>query len=210
MKKIYLIRHGESDGNVGPNRQDASTPLSEKGREQARFAAKRFAKIPVDVIISSTMLRAHDTAEIIASEVSKEIKSSDLFAEMRFASEVLCKPKNSPESIKFFKEVNENFTKPGWRYMDAENFDDLKARGLAALDYLKNLPEENILVVMHGAFMRILMSCVMFGEKLSAHECQSFWRTLTMENTGISCIIYNEKSSRPWGIWIWNDHAHLG
>ena len=81
MKTIYFIRHGESEGNIGPLRQDGSSSLSERGRAQATFMAERCAKLPIDVLVASTMTRAQETALIIGERIGKEIISSPLFVE---------------------------------------------------------------------------------------------------------------------------------
>lgn len=211
MKKIYFVRHGESEGNIGPIRQTAASSLTQKGIEQASFVAQRASKLPVDILISSTMTRAKETAQVISEKISKSIEYSDMFVERRRPSEVLGKPKNDPIALTAEKEIGENFSKPSWRLSNEENFDDLKNRALQALQYLGNRPEENILVVTHGFFLRIVMACVVFGKDLSGEECERFIRTFHMENTGITVFGYDDnKNENPWWLWVWNDHAHLG
>jgi broad specificity phosphatase PhoE len=66
---FYFMRHGESAGNVARIPQGrADFPLSSKGREQAVAAARWFADQEVDLVLSSPLLRASETAEIIARE----------------------------------------------------------------------------------------------------------------------------------------------
>ena len=43
-KLIYFVRHGETENNANNIRQGAEGALTEKGREQAFAAAKRFPK----------------------------------------------------------------------------------------------------------------------------------------------------------------------
>lgn len=210
MKKIYLIRHGESEGNIGPVRQTATAPLTKKGVEQARSVAERAANLPIQAIISSTMTRAKETAEAIAKNTSVPVEYSELFIERRRPSEVLGKPKDDPIAILAGKEIKEHFAKPGWRFSDEENFDDLKARALDALQHLAERPEQDILVVTHGFILRILVACVVFGKDLTGEECERFVRTFHMENTGITVLGYDDVNANPWWLWVWNDHAHLG
>lgn len=210
MKKVYFVRHGESEGNVGPIRQTLATPLTQKGKSQAQAVAIRCTSFPIDTIISSSMNRAKETAHIILDKVNKPIEYSDLFVERRRSSEVLGKPKNDPIALKIENEIETNFRKSGWRYSDEENFDDLKNRALDALQHLAEKPEENILVITHGLFLRIVMACVVFGNDLTGDECDQFIRAFHMENTGITVIDYDEKEEGwTWRLWIWNDHAHL-
>ncbi len=212
MKKVYFVRHGESESNAGNLRGTHETPLTEKGREQAAFIAERIAKLPVDILVSSTMTRACDTAGYIAEKIAKDIQFSDLFVEARTALEIRGKPRDSEEAIRVTKLFFENFGKPDWRYSDEENFFDLKERAAKALEFLAARPEENIAVVTHGFFMRIVIAYAVFGEKLTATECQQFTRTFHMENTGLSILGHDpaEDALWPWWLWVWNDHAHLG
>ncbi|HTH93327.1 MAG TPA: histidine phosphatase family protein [Candidatus Paceibacterota bacterium] len=211
MKKIYFVRHGQSEGNSGPIRQTAETPLTEKGREQAQIVAKRCKNIPTELMVCSTMVRTRQTADAILAEVPQPVEYSDLFVERRRTSDELGKPKDDPKALEVEKVIVEHFAEPGFRYSDEENFDDLKERAKKALEYLANRPEETILVVSHGFFMRVLMSYVVFGDELTGKECQQFIRKFETENTSISVI---EGMPVPlgmrWSMWIWNDHAHLG
>ena len=76
--KLYLVRHGESTYNIDGIIQPLGSELSEKGKEQAKFLAARFKNIPVDIIISSPLKRAKQTAEIIERVIQKEVIYTDL------------------------------------------------------------------------------------------------------------------------------------
>lgn len=65
---ILLVRHAQSEWNaLGRWQGWADPPLSALGREQARHAADAVG--PVDVVVSSDLRRALDTAAIIARSV---------------------------------------------------------------------------------------------------------------------------------------------
>ena len=211
MKKVYFVRHGESEGNAGPIRQISTTPLTKKGKSQAVFVARRCASLHVDVVISSTMTRAKETAGIVLEKILKPVEYSELFVERRRSSEVLGKPKDDQNSLDVEKIIEEKFHMPNFRFSDEENFEDLKDRARKALEHLAERPEENILVITHGFFMRIIMAYVLFGDALTGDECERCVRVFHMENTGITALVYNETDKKiPWWLWIWNDHAHLG
>jgi len=70
MVKIYLIRHGQTDFNVKSIiAGQIETDLTALGRRQALEAAQKLKSdgVNFDVILCSTLKRAKDTAEIIAS-----------------------------------------------------------------------------------------------------------------------------------------------
>lgn len=209
MKKIYFIRHGESEGNVGPIRQAEDSSLTDRGRKQAEYVAERVSGLPIDIIISSTFRRAQETAEVISKKISVKVEYSSFFVERRRPSEQLNKPKDDPVALESERLIKESFLIKNYRYSDEENFDDLKERAHKALDFLTQMPEENILVTTHGFFMRIIMAYVVFGSNLTARDCEQFIRTFHMENTGVTVLGYSEKQKNPWWVWTWNDHAHL-
>jgi phosphohistidine phosphatase len=64
---LYLIRHGKAAGAAGyPS--DGARPLTEDGAEEMRRVARRLGKLGVrfDVVLSSPLVRARQTAEIVA------------------------------------------------------------------------------------------------------------------------------------------------
>lgn len=187
------------------------SPLTLKGRKQAAFIAERCMKFPVEVVISSVLRRARETAETITARTGAPLETSDLFFERRRPKEQAGRPKDDPEAVRSEKKIWTNFHVPGFRFSDEENFDDLKERAEQALEFLENRIENNILVVTHGFFMRILAARAIFGEKLTGYECGRFMRTFHMENTGVTVFSFDkEREDSPWRLWIWNDHAHLG
>jgi broad specificity phosphatase PhoE len=66
---LRLVRHGESEGNLAGTLQGSRLDLrlSGRGRRQAEALAIRLADEPVDLVVSSPMSRAKETAEILAA-----------------------------------------------------------------------------------------------------------------------------------------------
>ncbi|MGB0384198.1 MAG: histidine phosphatase family protein, partial [Ardenticatenaceae bacterium] len=66
MSELWLIRHGETDCNAkGIIQGQFDADLSVRGREQARRLGQRLALVPPDVLYSSDLSRAHDTARAV-------------------------------------------------------------------------------------------------------------------------------------------------
>ena len=63
--EVYLVRHGQTDGNVGRRHQHTSTKLNQLGRAQAARVAEQIVKLAPTHIITSTNMRAVETASII-------------------------------------------------------------------------------------------------------------------------------------------------
>jgi broad specificity phosphatase PhoE len=77
MKTYYFIRHGASESDVGHTlirdcRDEMHTridwPLSQRGRQQAVQVGKKLRELDVQVVLSSTLSRAVETAQIAARE----------------------------------------------------------------------------------------------------------------------------------------------
>jgi uncharacterized phosphatase len=66
---IYLIRHGETDWNlIGKVQGREDIPLNDTGRGQARKCAKALQSTGIKTIITSPLIRAVETAKIIAGK----------------------------------------------------------------------------------------------------------------------------------------------
>lgn len=70
MTLLLLIRHGETKWNVeGRWQGQADPPLSARGREQAREAAKALSRFEFSAVYSSNLRRALETAQVIATRL---------------------------------------------------------------------------------------------------------------------------------------------
>jgi broad specificity phosphatase PhoE len=71
---LFVVRHGESEGNARRIIQGwLDVPLTERGHAQAAAAARRLAPEPVTAVYSSTLQRAKQTAEAIATPHGLEV-----------------------------------------------------------------------------------------------------------------------------------------
>jgi len=214
MKRIYLVRHGESEANVAKV-HGGDPSLTELGRQQAEFIAERVSKLPIQHIVSSTLKRAHTTAEAIGRKINLPVETSDLFIEIEGPSEFDGIGYTDPRSVEVFTKLRENYGVPGWRYGDAEVFEDQTKRAQAALEFLLQKEEEHIVVASHGLFLRLLLAHFVFGPTPSARECQKIMRGFETQNTSLSIVDHKEEwfdgtpLENPWQIVVWNDQAHL-
>ena len=212
MKKtVYLVRHGESEENAGAPMVGATARLSEKGRDQAQRIAERARRLPIDIIITSTMLRAQQTGQAIAESTGKPIEHSELLVERGMPTNQLGKSQLDPEVMKEEQQLVERLIEHDYRLSDEENFSDLKERGKKALKFLEDRAEQNILVVSHGAFLKILIGEVLFGDDFTGKEAVAIMKKMKTMNTGITVFDYDtEHKYGPWRMMTYNDHAHLG
>lgn len=209
-KLVYLVRHGESEGNAGTFYQNAETPLTQKGIEQAGFMAERAKRLSLDTILASTMTRAQQTAHIIAEVVGIPFDSSELFVERRRPTEQINQLKSDPIVMAAEEAILRSSSISGIRYSDEENFDDLNLRSAQALALLESLPGQRILVVTHGVFLRNIVAQVIFGQRLAGEDCGRVLESFIASNTGITVLQFDPDRKKQWKLLTWNDHAHLG
>ena len=149
-----MVRHGESVNNKrGIIAGDS--PLTDKGREQARLTKKALAGLKFDAIYSSDLKRAVETAYIIAGKDVPEnhrlpgLRERD-FGALEGKSEKLHEEEHQ-KRIGMSHEEN-------WVYKhvpDTESDYELSARFVLALQELaENNPGKTILVAAHGGAIR--------------------------------------------------------
>lgn len=150
MKHLYFVRHGESELNVQRIfAGQTDTPLTERGREQAKVAGKRATSMRFDLVVSSPLSRALETAQIIAQEIHyplEKIVVDDVFKERSLGS----------LEGKSWDEYAEEADAQNGAETDAE----LLARAKKGLEFLQGLPADDILLVGHGSFSRSLRTAI--------------------------------------------------
>jgi probable phosphoglycerate mutase len=82
MGKLYVVRHGETDFNVqGRYAGSTDVELNDNGIQQAMMIAESLRELPLDVIIASTLKRAHKTAILIQDQLKKPLVLCEEFVE---------------------------------------------------------------------------------------------------------------------------------
>jgi len=207
--RLYIVRHGESGGNVGRWHQKHDTSLSETGRKQARVLAERATRIPVEIILSSSYIRARETAEIIAAAAKNlRVEVTDVLREFKRPSEIVGKNIHDPDVTRIKALVSEHFGDEQWHYSDEENFFDLRERATSFLSEVSKRPEKHVLVVSHGGIIRYIVAVMLFGDVLTPDVGRLFFDGLATTNTGLT--VCERREDQTWRLITWNDHTHLG
>ncbi len=205
--KVYFVRHAESQYNELGIHQHAGIPLSENGKKQAEKVAKRLSSIPFDIILSSSHVRAKQTTEIINIYVKKDIVYTDLLGERKRPSEVVGQKFEHPQIHEIKEQIIEHRNDPEWHYSDEENIFDTRKRAEQFLEFLEARKEQEILVVTHSVFLRMIIACMAFGKEVSPDSFLRIEEFFKTRNTGIT--ICEMKNPGEWRLYAWNDHAHL-
>jgi broad specificity phosphatase PhoE len=150
---LLLVRHGETDWNRDGRWQGHSdTHLNDVGREQAAALAAELDG--VDVIYSSDLARARETAEIVAGRLDLPVH---LDARLRERSFGAWEGKTGPEIESEFAAAHAQWLAGGAGADDAEPFAEFAARIESFVaDVLERHPEETVLIVAHGGSIRVI------------------------------------------------------
>ena len=176
MTKLIVTRHGETDYNV-QKRFTGSTDieLNENGIRQAHELAEKLSNTPIDIIVSSSLRRAKQTANIISTTINKPVIIMDEFVERSVG---VLEGLTDEERKNKYPEL---LTKATWRRKDSapkngESVLQVEERVLRALDTLQsNHKGKNILIVSHGGVARVMNGL------LSEMSDEEYW-TFKLDN----------------------------
>lgn len=209
-KRLYFVRHGQTENNRKLIRPDASAPLNDQGREQAEVIARRLQGINPDLIVTSSMERSQQTAEIMKDILGVPVVASDLFIERILPSESVGKHANDPELLAIDAQIIANQSDPNWRYSDEENFFDVRDRCYEAIKLLDEREEETIVVVTHSMFLRYIIG-TMLDPDINPVFFRRWFLFTKINNTGITLCSQNPEDNlhTGWRMEAWNDDTHL-
>ena len=151
MTFVAFIRHGQTDWNRDDRMQGSSDiPLNDTGRAQALEAVEVLRPTAWDVVVSSPLVRARETAEIIAAALEIELGASyPEFVERDYGP---FEGANATECIARY---------PGKDYPDAESISSVVERGLHGLvKVAADHPGRNVVIVCHGTIIRYTLATI--------------------------------------------------
>lgn len=147
--KLFVARHGETDGNVNELACGVSeSMLTEKGRMQAQALANQLyrdkEKNNITAIYVSPLKRARDTAAYIEQALQLTAVPDDRLKEINFG-DFEGKPWNNPE----FLYIHKN---PFLNFVGGESFAQVAYRAYSIIEDVKqnHTGNGNILFVCHG------------------------------------------------------------
>jgi broad specificity phosphatase PhoE len=153
---ILLARHGETADNAPPQRFSGTidSPLSERGREQARALGGEAADLGIAAIWTSHLVRARETAEIVGAALGLEPRVDERLAEShrgrwegRLVSDL---ERDEADDWAAWRRAGAGYAFPGGESLVAH-----QRRALAALDTVREGPLP-ALVVCHGGTIRVI------------------------------------------------------
>jgi probable phosphoglycerate mutase len=157
MALVILIRHGQTDENVsGRISGQGAVPLNARGQEQARLAAEVLAPLGVTHLLSSPVVRARQTAEVIAQRLDKPIEEVSSLHEVDYGDwegSFFQTQRTHPAAHAVFHDpINAVFP-------NGESLPNVQRRGVGAVESARHrYPQGVIAVVSHGDVIRTTMA----------------------------------------------------
>ena len=201
MTRIYLIRHGEAEGNLYRRAQGHyEADITPKGHRQIAALAERFRDIHIDALYSSDLRRTQITAGAIT-------KYHDLPMTLEPRLREVCLgewedvpwgnlSRDFPEAMTAFNDDPEAWSAPG-----AESFEQLARRMLEAIGEIAAAHEgQTVACVSHGMAIRTLLSKIMGVESKNIRSLPHG------DNTAVSLL---EVEGGEMKVVFCNDASHL-
>jgi 2,3-bisphosphoglycerate-dependent phosphoglycerate mutase len=199
---ITLLRHGESQGNFeGKHQGQADFPLTDRGRDQSKALLDRWKSEvkEFDLVKSSPLARARETAEIIASGLSVPLELDSLWMERD----------NGLMAGLTEEEVQETLPQPPFIHpyqaigQTGESQWELYLRAGKAVQSLFSHPPGKYLIVSHGGLLNMFFYAILgIAPQPNFHGPR-----FRFNNSAFATLSYNPASHR-WYILGVNDHQH--
>jgi uncharacterized phosphatase len=166
--RLALVRHGQTDWNLNGLMQGRTDiPLNATGRAQAGAAAALLDRAEWDVVVSSTLGRARETAEILARGLGLPVAGAyDDLVEQDFGA----------AEGTLVAEIDARW--PGRAFPRKEADEHVGPRGIRALERIAAEHHgARVLAVAHGTLIRHVLA------ELSGHDARHYPR---LDNLAIS------------------------
>ena len=188
MTTICLVRHGETDWNAAKRIQGRTDiPLNDTGKWQAEQTGLYLKDVHWDVVISSPLTRAKETAHLILKHVHAPLVIMDDFIERDYGD---AEGMSLEERQKLF---------PDKQYPNMEPLETIQDRMLEGIEKVRAAyPDQRVLIVAHGAAIHALLTTL-------ADE------QMDLQNTRLvnACLNNVEWIDGTWKVRDYNVVSHL-
>lgn len=155
MKKIYLVRHCEAEG------QHIDASLTEQGYKQALELSNFFADLTIDYIITSPYKRALESIQPFAQSSHLAIAQDNRLSERVLSTQ------NLPD---WFEKLQRTFQDMELKFEGGESSYEAMTRIIAVVEEAFQSSNNHIVIVTHGNLLSVLLKH--YNEKFGFVEWQ--------------------------------------
>lgn len=188
---IYIVRHGQTNWNISKQLQGHNPiPINENGRKEADNVRRKIELLNFDKIISSDLLRAIQTTEIINKHLSKNVILDSRLRSVDYGTlEGRFIPDISQEEWALYNSTP--------TFFNAESTENVYLRIKSFFDeqFSKN---ENVLIVAHGGTLRIISYYLRYRDKFIKYIYETQYKDAKQPaNTALFEIDCNFTTLKP-------------
>ena len=200
-KKIYVIRHGQTDFNLQNIVQGSGvdSDLNARGREQARAFYEAYKHVPFDKVYTSALKRTRQSVQSFI-DGGLPVEALSGLNEISWGTKegFRITPDEDAYYHYMLKQWQEGDT--SLRIEQGESPDDVVRRMQPAIDLIMSRPDERtVLVCMHGRAIRILL-CTLLKYPLRCMD--------TFEHQNL-CLYLLHHNGSFFTVESYNDTTHL-
>lgn len=165
MTRLVLIRHGETDENKNQNLCGWSDPdLNSSGKKSALQLAEYLKELQLDVILTSGLKRANETANYLRANREVDILTKEEFRELNFGEFEGFRMKDIERDFpEIYKELRKDFIK--FKFPKGESLYEMNSRVITATEgLLKEYEGKNIALVVHSGVIRCILAHYITGD----------------------------------------------
>ncbi|MHA1668431.1 MAG: histidine phosphatase family protein [Candidatus Heimdallarchaeaceae archaeon] len=198
--RIFLVRHGETDHNkerIIMGQLDIH--LNRVGRMQSGRLMKALENKNIEVIYTSDLSRAVETAEIINKKLKVPLFLSKGLREHTLGKLDGITIREFLEKFTSVMEFEKHILPEG-----GEKIDVFKERVWKEFQNIiqREKSKKNILLVSHGGTMRVIIQKILNADDV-------IFDSLQQDNCCIDILTFKEKNAFPFSIELLNDCSHL-
>jgi broad specificity phosphatase PhoE len=195
--RAILVRHGESVSNAHP--ELAALPveegdrLTELGRSQSAAAGDALAAFEPTVLLSSSMGRARETAQLIGERLGMEVRELDYVQELRESRNYARMRPEEQKLRRWSAWMSEHPDDPDFSWEGGESFNEVRGRVRRLKAELeRDHAGARPLVVTHGLFLRFFLFDSLLGDEFAPAHTPRLWY-LRSVNCGVNVFEHGER-----------------
>jgi probable phosphoglycerate mutase len=201
LKKIYLLRHGQTDYNLQGVVQGSGidAPINATGRAQAQAFFESYQEVQFDQLYHSALIR---TRQSIQGFIDLGIPVTSLVELNEISWGNYEGTPMTPEEGEYYRMMLDQWQQGNLDYAIAggESPNSVAERLHRAIQIILNAPGETILVCMHGRAMRIFLSLI----------CQTPLKEMDQYEHGNLCLyLLQQEEKGEFTLLKENDQQHL-
>ena len=168
--KIYLIRHGQTTGDLEDRYGgDYDDHLTKEGEQQAERLAEKLANSGIEIIFCSPKIRARETADIVSKkigckiEVVNDVRERNMYGVLTGMVKAEAREKY-PQHVEALKDHRHAVP-------ESENYEHFGKRIRKALDDVAKLPYGTVAILSHGGPISFIFREILKLGDVAIEDC---------------------------------------